>query len=79
MVNPHELSGDGRWEAGTDSDGVLDFSLINSTAELTAIIRALRSNGDYRSLAEPNLLALDGQEAVMAMVLTGKSSKDSIK
>lgn len=63
VVNPHELSADGRWELATDSDGVLNLSLINGTAELSALIRALKSTGDFRSLAEPNLLALDGEEA----------------
>ncbi len=63
VVNPQDLRSDGTWEAGTDSDGVLDLSLINSTAQLTTLIRALRSSGDFRTLAEPNLLALDGEEA----------------
>ncbi len=62
-VNPHQLDGDGRWEVGTDSDGVLDLSLISSDSQLGMIIRALKTNGDFKSLAEPNLLALDGQEA----------------
>jgi pilus assembly protein CpaC len=63
VVNPHELSAGGRWEAGTDSDGLLDLSLISNNAELMALIQALKTNGNYRSLAEPNLLALDGEEA----------------
>ncbi len=63
VVNPHELSAEGRWEAGTDSDGLLDLSLISNNAQLSALIQVLKSTGDFRSLAEPNLLALDGQEA----------------
>ncbi|MEJ2502495.1 MAG: type II and III secretion system protein, partial [Gemmatimonadota bacterium] len=47
----------------TDSDGLLELSLINSDAHLRAVIRALQESGDFKSLAEPNLLALDGQEA----------------
>jgi pilus assembly protein CpaC len=62
-VNPHRLDADGRWEVGTDSEGIMDLSLITSDAQFSMIIDALRSNGDFRSLAEPNLLALDGQEA----------------
>ena len=62
-VNPHKLDSDGRWEVGTDTDGMLDLSLITSDAQLSAIIRALKTNGSFRSLAEPNLLALDGEEA----------------
>jgi pilus assembly protein CpaC len=63
IVNPHELSADGRWEVGSDSQGLLDLSLINSTAQLSTVIQALKSTGDFKSLAEPNLLALDGEEA----------------
>ena len=63
VVNPQDLATDGRWEAGTDSDGVMDFSLISGGAQLNTLIRALKSTGDFKSLAEPNLLAIDGQEA----------------
>jgi len=63
VVNPHELRADGRWEAGTDSDGLLDLSLISDGAQLNALIRALKTTGDFKSLAEPNLLAMDGVEA----------------
>jgi pilus assembly protein CpaC len=63
VINPQDLSLGGRWEGGTDSDGVLDLSLIGNGAELSTLIRALKTNGDFKSLAEPNLLALDGQEA----------------
>ena len=63
VVNPQDLATDGRWEAGTDSDGVLDFSLISDGAQLNTLIKALKTTGDFKSLAEPNLLALDGAEA----------------
>ncbi|MEJ2203613.1 MAG: pilus assembly protein N-terminal domain-containing protein, partial [Gemmatimonadota bacterium] len=62
-VNPHRLDADGRWEVGTDSEGIMDLSLISSDSQLSVIIQALKTNGDFRSLAEPNLLALDGEEA----------------
>ncbi|MGD8318836.1 MAG: type II and III secretion system protein family protein [Gemmatimonadota bacterium] len=62
-LNPHKLSAGGDWSAGTDSEGQIDLSLISNDAEFSALIRALKSNGDFKSLAEPNLLALDGQEA----------------
>lgn len=62
-VNPHRLDADGRWEVGTDSEGIMDLSLITSDAQFSMIIQALKTNGNFRSLAEPNLLALDGQEA----------------
>jgi pilus assembly protein CpaC len=63
VLNPHELNNDGHWRGITDSDGVIQLSLINSNAHLRMVIRALEESGDFRSLAEPNLLALDGQEA----------------
>jgi pilus assembly protein CpaC len=62
-VNPHELSEDGRWAGSTNSDGTITFSLVNPGASLQATLRALRSRGDFKDLAEPNLLALPGKEA----------------
>jgi pilus assembly protein CpaC len=63
LLNPDLLQADGDYRASTDSDGEIELSLINSDAHLRAIIRALEESGDFRSLAEPNLLALDGHEA----------------
>jgi pilus assembly protein CpaC len=63
MMNPHRLRSDGDWRGITDSDGVIQLSLINSDAHLRAVIRALQETGEFKSLAEPNLLALDGQQA----------------
>ena len=47
----------------TLSEGIVNLFLTGENASLDAVIRALRSNGDFRSLAEPNLIALEGQEA----------------
>lgn len=63
VLNPHALDDNGDWRATTDSDGLMELSLLNSDAHLRAVIRALQETGDFKSLAEPNLLALDGQEA----------------
>lgn len=63
FLNPHVLDDDGDWRGTTDSDGLMELSLINSDAHLRAVIRALQETGDFKSLAEPNLLALDGREA----------------
>ncbi len=63
ILNPHLSNNDGNWRAITDSDGEIQLSLINSDAHLRTIIRALEEAGDFKSLAEPTLLALDGQEA----------------
>jgi pilus assembly protein CpaC len=62
-VNPHELTDDGRWAGSTDSDGDITFSLLNPGSSLSATLRALRGKGDFKDLAEPNLLALPGKEA----------------
>jgi len=63
IMNPHEVTTDGDWRGRSDSDGVIELSLINSNSHLRAIIKALKDNGDFRSLAEPTLLALDGENA----------------
>lgn len=47
----------------TLSEGIVRLSLVGEDARLNAVINALRSTGEFRSLAEPNLLAIDGQEA----------------
>ena len=41
----------------------LNLLLGNGTAGLTGFLRALHSAGAIRSLAEPNLIAMDGQQA----------------
>lgn len=46
----------------TFSDAV-QFYLFSESANLALFISALQANGQFRSLAEPNLLALDGKEA----------------
>ena len=63
VLNPQLLDPNGDWRGLTDSDGEIQLSLINNDAHLRAVIRALEESGDFQSLAEPNLLALDGQEA----------------
>ncbi len=62
-VNPHELDDDGRWTGRTSSDGTIDFSLFNPGSSIEAAFRALRSRGDFKELAEPNLVTLPGKEA----------------
>lgn len=63
VLNPHEVTADGDWRGTTDSDGVIELSLINSDSHLRTVIKALEETGDFRSLAEPTLLALDGESA----------------
>jgi pilus assembly protein CpaC len=68
LMNPQDLGG-----AFSDPD-VLDiqtfaegavrlFLLGDNGSGLEALIRALKTQGDFRSLAEPNLIAIEGQQA----------------
>jgi pilus assembly protein CpaC len=69
-VNPHKLSddpplnsfGDG-WSGSTNPDGTIEFLLQNDFANFSALIQAAEGRGDFRSLAEPNLMVLPGREA----------------
>lgn len=47
----------------TLSDGLVNFFLLQPNADINVVMRALRGNSSFRSLAEPNLLAMDGSEA----------------
>lgn len=47
----------------TLSDGLLRLFLLQDNARIEVVINALRNRGLFKSLAEPNLLALDGEEA----------------
>jgi pilus assembly protein CpaC len=62
-LNPHELSSDGNWSGMTNSDGNVTFNLSSPGSSLSAAIRWLKGRGDFKELAEPNLLALPGKEA----------------
>lgn len=62
-LNPHELQSDGDWFGETISEGLVRVFLSNPNADFEAIIRVLKSRGEFRSLAEPNLLALPGEDA----------------
>lgn len=69
-LNPHHLDDNGNWvgssntgTAGSFTDGVIDVGLFNANASIEALILALQSKGDLRSLAEPNLITLPGKEA----------------
>jgi pilus assembly protein CpaC len=45
------------------SDGLVRLFLFGANVQFEAAIQALKSKGLFRSLAEPNLLAMDGAEA----------------
>jgi pilus assembly protein CpaC len=61
-LNPHQLSDNGDWSGSTSADGSINFLLDNGIANLQAFIRAAEGRGDFRSLAEPNLMVLPGRE-----------------
>jgi pilus assembly protein CpaC len=63
VLNPQDANTNGDWRGSTDSQGTVELSLINSRSSLHALIKALTQTGDFKSLAEPTLLALDGHEA----------------
>lgn len=70
-LNPQRLSDNGDWTGSTSTnpqtgafdDGVVDFGLFNANSSIEGLIKALSSKGDFRDLAEPNLVTLPGKEA----------------
>jgi pilus assembly protein CpaC len=71
ILNPQHLNDSGDWigssntnpQNGSFSDGIIDVGLFNGNASVEALILALQSKGDLRSLAEPNLITLPNKEA----------------
>jgi pilus assembly protein CpaC len=66
VLNPDELNGSDptNWQSNVaGSNGTIDFLLQQGGSELETLIRALKTQGDFRSLAEPNLMTLPGREA----------------
>jgi pilus assembly protein CpaC len=47
----------------TLSDGLVRLFLFTDDIQLSAVVEALQQRGQFRSLAEPNLLAIEGVEA----------------
>jgi pilus assembly protein CpaC len=47
----------------TLSAGIVNLVLTGGTSRLESVINALKSTGEFRSLAEPNLITLENQEA----------------
>lgn len=65
VLNPQNTGPieDGDIEGRTLSEGIVNLILGGEDYRLEALIEALKGNGEFRSLAEPNLIAADGQEA----------------
>lgn len=63
-LNPDRVLGrDSDVTIETVSDGFFTLFLLNEDSEFDAVIQALKSRGLFKSLAEPNLLSLPGEEA----------------
>jgi pilus assembly protein CpaC len=67
VLNPAQMDGIGDKDAThmieTLSEGFVTLLLQNENAQIDAIIRALKNTGEFRSLAKPNLVTREGQEA----------------
>lgn len=63
ILNPDVIAGEGDRVAETLSDGLVRLFLFEGGVQFEAVIEALKRRGVFRSLAEPDLLALDGEEA----------------
>jgi pilus assembly protein CpaC len=59
-----QLFGDGSTATiETISDGIARLFLIGQNAELDVQINAMKSRGEFRNLAEPNLITIEGTQA----------------
>jgi pilus assembly protein CpaC len=62
--NPQNLTGSGGdWSIETVSDGIMRLLMLEPGASIEAVLRGFRTTGEIRTLAEPNLIALDGAPA----------------
>ncbi|HSK18059.1 MAG TPA: type II and III secretion system protein family protein [Longimicrobiales bacterium] len=62
--NPQNITGEGGdWFIETFSDGLMRLLMLEPNASVEAVLRGFRTTGEVRTLAEPNLIALDGTEA----------------
>ena len=53
----------GTAESDLTFSDLLNFFVFNTKYNMGAVLRALRQSGNFQSLAEPNLIAYNGQEA----------------
>jgi pilus assembly protein CpaC len=65
QVNADEIDGDTptSWRTTTSGDGTISFFMSQPGSSIDALIQALKTKGDFRTLAEPNLMTLPGREA----------------
>ncbi|MGD2069257.1 MAG: pilus assembly protein N-terminal domain-containing protein [Gemmatimonadota bacterium] len=67
ILNPATLDGafdkEDTHEIETMSEGFVTVMVQGNGSQLDAVLRLLRNSGDFKSLAEPNLVTREGQEA----------------
>ena len=66
VLNPQNFDDFGKediWEGTFLSSGLVTLMLQGDNAKLDAVLRLLKSTGDFRSLAQPNLVTREGQAA----------------
>jgi len=69
VLNPQNLGdafdneGGDTYEVSSVSEGIVSLLVEGNGAELNAILRMLKTTGDYQSLAQPNLVTREGQPA----------------
>jgi pilus assembly protein CpaC len=67
ILNPaqidHAFDNDDTHQIETLSEGFVTLMVQNETSRLDAVIRALKNTGEFRSLAQPNLVTREGESA----------------
>lgn len=67
IVNPatldHAFDDTDHHEIETVSEGIVRLMIAGNGSELEAVIRLLKSSGEFRSLAQPNLVTMEGDSA----------------
>ncbi len=61
--NLDDAGGDAEWSILNAAGELLQATILSDAAELDVLLRALKSRGDVRILAEPTLVAIEGQQA----------------
>jgi pilus assembly protein CpaC len=65
-INPQNLSDNGNYTVATDPSAAASnvaFLLESGNSQIQALVNAAEQRGDFRDLAEPNLMTLPGKEA----------------
>ncbi|HSH75169.1 MAG TPA: pilus assembly protein N-terminal domain-containing protein [Longimicrobiales bacterium] len=66
VLNPQNLDNldeNSTYDISSVSEGIVTLLVEGEGTALDAVLRALKSNGDFKSLAQPNLVTREGQEA----------------